>query len=441
MIDGIIWKAGKNRACQLVVLGLGVVSVLTIVGSLQSSGARAASIRDGIAAPLLAPNSEFWVKVTDPDCPDRNATWSYSSVEDAVKDTIPGEWWPPGDYGVSQIPYSALKSAAVIIRSVIKYYEANPQNSAYAYNTAGVDWQGGQTAPETCSGVLNTELNSQRHSRSDYNSSAATDATGQYGGYQHVVDITPSSLMLVRTNFSVEKSTLLCNEQSDDYEFCALQALFGDYRDGNLATQIQCNNPATDCLRDNRYARNINTAPTSSPSGRPIVQFQAESFVERFHPRREHYWWCRTGSGFSGFTGKCFLRAEPDSGLNIYIQDATTGPYMVYHVPFPNSVRHYIWIRAWACGGPDDTVFAGLDGVLTPGAEPVITGWSGCTWQWKSQLRDGGRPYIDPAWTDTNGSYHRFYLWMKEDGIRVDQVILTQDRCWKPAGAVTPPGC
>lgn len=102
---------------------------------------------------------------------------------------------------------------------------------------------------------------------------------------------------------------------------------------------------------------------------------------------------------------------------------------------------HYIWIRAWACGGPDDTVFAGLDGVLTPGMEPVMTGWGGCTWQWKSQLRDGGRPSIDPARTDTNGSFHRFYLWMKEDGIRIDRIILTQDRCWMPTGAAPPPGC
>lgn len=243
--------------------------------------------------------------------------------------------------------------------------------------------------------------------------------------------------MLIRWNYSVEKSTVTCNNNSGDYEFCVLQALFGDVTNNVVETAIQCLNPTGDCLSDNRYARNISNAQTS-PSG-PLVQFQAEAFVERIHPLLSHYWWCKSDQ--SGYSGYCAMRPEPDNGANVYISDYASSPFLVYHVPFPASVPHYVWIRAWACGGPDDTVFIGLDGVLAPSSDPVVRGWGGCTWQWKSQYRDLSRPIVYPTWTGTNGSFHRFYLWMKEDGIRVDQVILTQDRCWKPAGAATPPGC
>lgn len=305
-----------------------------------------------------------------------------------------------------------------------------PQNAGYAYSTAGVDWQGGESAGANCGGVLNTEWNAQRHSRPSYNSNGAANATVS----DYVVDITPASPVLIKTNRSVEKSSVECAKNSGDYKFCALQALFGDWPNGSVATGIDPE------LSENRYARNISTAP-SSPSG-PLVEFQAEAFNERTgptNPRLEHAWLCLTNQ--PGHTGYCAMRPEPDNGANVYIFDYASSPFLVYHVPFPASVPHYVWIYAWACGGPDDTVFAGMDGALTPGAEPVMTGWGGCAWQWKSQLRDGSRPVISPTWTATNGSYHRIYQWMKEDGIRVDRITLTQDRCWKPAGAATPPGC
>lgn len=417
------------------------IKLLVMTGILLFSVVNNANAGEPIYEAPEVPEVQFSVRVTNASCPDVNSMWSYSSEDAAVKDTIPGEWWPPSLYGGNTPSLAALESAAVIIRSVIKYWVANPKTSSYAFDTAGVDWQGGQTAPQACFGILNTELNAQRHSRSDYNSNLATDATGWMAGFQYIVDSTPSSPMVVRTNESVEKSTVACNQNSGDYQFCALQALFGDETNGTLQTQIQCLN-SNNCLSDNRYARNINTTQTS-PSG-PLVQFQAEAFVERTgptNPRLEHAWLCLTNQ--PGHTGYCAMRAEPDNGANVLISDYAGSPFLVYHVPFPASAPtpHYVWIYAYACGGPDDTVFAGMDGALTPGSEPAMTGWSGCTWQWKSQLRDGGRPVITPAWTETNGSYHRFYLWMKEDGIRVDRVILAQDRCWKPSGAATPPGC
>lgn len=54
---------------------------------------------------ISSPEASFIVRVIDDDCwritEPRQA--SYSSVNEAVKDTIPGEWWPPTGYGVTMV--------------------------------------------------------------------------------------------------------------------------------------------------------------------------------------------------------------------------------------------------------------------------------------------------------------------------------------------------
>ena len=177
-----------------------------------------------------------------------------------------------------------------------------------------------EEASPFCGGILNAEQNAQRHSRPDYDSNGAANATTA----DYIVDLTPTTPVLIRTNVSVEWGSVQCNHNSGDYKFCALQALFGDEPDGAVETQIQCLQPWPngDCLKDNRYARNISTARTSSP-GKPIVEFQAEAFVECSDWRLGHKWLCMTEGSTpptpTGYTGTCAMYPWPDVGANLYI--------------------------------------------------------------------------------------------------------------------------
>ena len=49
---------------------------------------------------LNAPTASFTVKVVDPDCQRSGEPVEviYPSVDEAVKDTVPGEWWPASGY-------------------------------------------------------------------------------------------------------------------------------------------------------------------------------------------------------------------------------------------------------------------------------------------------------------------------------------------------------
>jgi hypothetical protein len=81
-----------------------------------------------------------------------------------------------------------------------------------------------------------------------------------------------------------------------------------------------------------------------------------------------------------------------------------------------------VWVRGWAADNGDDSIHAGLDGIVTD-ASDRITHSAFNQWEWTRTTMDSGDPaaYIE---VDEAGLYH-FNLFMREDGYRVDKVVLT----------------
>lgn len=106
-------------------LATAVVTIMLLMG-LLAQPARTPAERSNPAAPL---SGSVTAVIHDPDCPLYfelpNHSFSYGSIEEAVKDTIPGEWWPPNGYGYPMYN-GALKSASIIIRTRIKYHTEHP---------------------------------------------------------------------------------------------------------------------------------------------------------------------------------------------------------------------------------------------------------------------------------------------------------------------------
>lgn len=358
----------------------------------------------------VAADDSVKVAVVDPECPGfiyPYRIFNYSNVDEAITDTIPGEWWPPASLG-GTITFSGLKAAAVMIRSRILFHQSTPINSAYNYTTANVDWQGGFTEPAGCNTpgyTMNTTWNARRHSRSDYDSNNATYQTGNV----YIVNIN-STVEMVGFYPPIQKESTICAEQSDDWKFCAVSALGNDVSRSN-----------------NRFARRLNVTPPN------WIEFQAEAFYERVG-RSSHYWWCRTDN--PNWSGKCYMRAEPNSGASYGsgVDYPNLSPEMRYRVAFPESdgiKKWYVWILGQGCAVTDDSLHVGLNGLrLNGGVNGIaenMTGWSACTFAWKSVMETGGRPYIKPNYNDTNSAFQTLNIWMKEDGMRIDRVILTTD--------------
>src|SRR5439155_19112249 len=78
---------------------------------------------------------------------------------------------------------------------------------------------------------------------------------------------------------------------------------------------------------------------------------------------------------------------------------------------------HYIWIRGYALDGTEDSINVGIDG----GSAVATTLSQYNTWQWSSAVQGGGTASFNVASTGN----HTVNLWMREDGMRIDRVILT----------------
>ncbi len=143
-----------------------------------------------------------------------------------------------------------------------------------------------------------------------------------------------------------------------------------------------------------------------------------------------HTWLDDSDSDASGNTG---LLADPNWGYNA--RDTENGERLDYHVDFGTTGTYYVWVRMECPSGGDDSVHAGLNG--TPESYGAIglteRGSTHCSsasgWAWMDAT-DDGRVTVD---VDSAGK-HTVNIWMREDGTRIDKIVLTTDSSFTPSG-------
>lgn len=258
----------------------------------------------------------------------------------------------------------------------------------------------------------------------DYQSNSATASTNN----THILDINGNVIQAAFYDLQQQESAK-CTEQSNDWKFCAVSALGVDFSKPGYLPNI--------------YARRIDSMPTDK------IRFEAEAFTERIQPRSNDYWFCYTSS--AGFKNKCYMQAVPNDGTLLrsnqnYISNA---PELRYKVAFPvmalapSRQTYYVWVRGLGCSNVDKSVHAGLNTNSTLSANSDdMTGWSGCSYTWSKQWIDfnnspcpcpNGDAFIQVQWNDGgDGSFETFNLWMREDGMRVDRIILTTNVNYNP---------
>ena len=371
---------------------------------------------------LDAPAASFTVKVIDPDCQRSGEPIAilYPSVDEAVKDTIPGEWWPAGGYS-SPLVNGALKSAAIIMRSRVTYQSDHPLYASATFATANVDWPAGQQLPIGCgewqmNTILPKPINSNQGgsywgNAYGYESNLAADRTA---GMVIVRDT--GNVIAAEWNPAVENRSVACNYTSRDWAYCAVNAL----------AEFQ-NSP----WGQNRLARRLNTSPSNR------VEFQAEAYnerVSRYHPYGYSTWsWSNsasdgTGSDGSTWTGTHYMKADPNNGAGFAGNENYQGysPVITYKVAFPQSGIFYVCVRGMGGSSSDDSLHAGIDdnndGVADASTALDMSGsWHLTSWQWSNRRMGGAYATVQVS----GDPFHTLKIWMREDGMRVDKIVLS----------------
>src|SRR5947207_2440965 len=149
-----------------------------------------------------------------------------------------------------------------------------------------------------------------------------------------------------------------------------------------------------------------------------VVVFEAEDFDAQVLHGSAYAW--GLSSSVTGFSGAGYMEAAPNNGTNISTSWVNSSPELQFSVNFTNAGTHYVWIRGYGTSSSDNSVHAGVDGTTNTAAAITLSQFG--AWLWTTNRQDiAGTPTITVGTT----GIHTFNLWMREDGMRVDNVLLT----------------
>ncbi len=128
---------------------------------------------------------------------------------------------------------------------------------------------------------------------------------------------------------------------------------------------------------------------------------------------------------WQGIPGRCcandLAMVSPDEGWAVGFDGLiATGTY-------------HVWIRGYAPNAAGDSIHVGLTSMeLTPTIELVkgVTGLRPRQWHWNNQTLGGA---IATLQVDEPGLY-TLHLWAREDGVKIDRLLLTLDSGYQPVG-------
>jgi len=121
-----------------------------------------------------------------------------------------------------------------------------------------------------------------------------------------------------------------------------------------------------------------------------------------------------------GFTGAAGMQALPNNNNNSRDTGyAATSPRLDYEVNFVKTGTHYVWLLAWGPDGSGDSCHTGLDGQEIATSDRM-DGWNN-NYRWQN-----GTMEPEPASFDVPSTgLHTLNIWMREDGLIVDKIVLT----------------
>jgi uncharacterized repeat protein (TIGR02543 family) len=128
-----------------------------------------------------------------------------------------------------------------------------------------------------------------------------------------------------------------------------------------------------------------------------------------------------TVSGDSGDS----MQALPNTGVNVG-DGSTIGPRMDYKINFSTTGVYYALVRQPYCLGADNSLNYGIDAGLVGSS----LGSSAAEWRW---------PKGAAGITVSSTGYHTFNIWMREDGMIADKIVLTTNASYALSGTDTGP--
>ncbi len=157
-----------------------------------------------------------------------------------------------------------------------------------------------------------------------------------------------------------------------------------------------------------------------------MVVIEAEKYWNKI-ARSSHDWALSTAK--AGYSGTGAMVASPNNGGFYDMGYTTTSPEIRFLVDIRQPGTYYVWIRAWADSGTDDSAHIGLDHQATTSADRIYPNTLGA-WIWTKKTMDGP----DATLNVTTPGVHAVNIWAREDGPYIDKIVLTTNSSYNPSG-------
>ncbi|MHC4511107.1 MAG: discoidin domain-containing protein, partial [Planctomycetota bacterium] len=172
-------------------------------------------------------------------------------------------------------------------------------------------------------------------------------------------------------------------------------------------------------------------ALNQDPGPDGIVSVEAEHFDDNVEVGG--HTWEETGptGGFTGVTGMWAPKGRGGHQSNY----AANSERLDYEINFVKTGTYYPWILGWAADGNSDTCHIGLDGQEIATADQMV-GWD-LNYSWSNDTRPASG-HDRGSFEVTSTGIHVLNIWVREDGLIIDKIVLTTNPDYTLTG--TEPG-
>ncbi len=135
-----------------------------------------------------------------------------------------------------------------------------------------------------------------------------------------------------------------------------------------------------------------------------------------------------TEAGLPGYSGSGYVKAGPDMDIQFGADEFEFEAELQYAMGLTVLDTYYVWVRGQAANGAGDSIYVGFDGVpLT--TDDYLSDYAPGSWGWSNTYAISGQPITIEV---TEAGLHTLNIWIREDGVSLDQIIITTDPNFTP---------
>ncbi|MBX2819964.1 MAG: hypothetical protein KTR29_09800 [Rhodothermaceae bacterium] len=158
---------------------------------------------------------------------------------------------------------------------------------------------------------------------------------------------------------------------------------------------------------------------------------EAESFHQARSRNNLHWTLDKNRNGYGGSGAMVVL---PDRGIRIRDSHQRESPALDYKIMFPERGTYYIWLRSWAKDNNSNSLILGLNGTPLPSYTKEIETDEYEEWHWTRSLMTSRRHARVEI---RSPGIHTLNIWMREDGLYLDRILITKRRSDRPERVAT----